>query len=79
NSLNYRYDLTYYMAYDFYEIQNKVVQRYIDDEYFTPRVEKIIWGDYPVIQRGHYDIKIKYTLPGKNEANTVKILRLTYD
>ncbi|ELR73219.1 hypothetical protein C900_05268 [Fulvivirga imtechensis AK7] len=78
NNLSFRYNLPYYMAYDFFEIQNKVVQRYINDQTFSPRIEKIIWGQFPSIPSGTYDIYMKYRLPGKSDYKSTKKFVLTY-
>jgi len=78
NTLDYRYNLAYYYANDFYEIQNKVVQRYINQSYYSDRVSNIIWSQYPVVQRGNYKVRLKYTLPGKTNANSTKIITLKY-
>ncbi|MEL7003625.1 MAG: hypothetical protein AAFN93_12955, partial [Bacteroidota bacterium] len=38
DNLAYRYNMSYYMAYDFYEIQAKVVDRYVGSTNVTPRL-----------------------------------------
>jgi hypothetical protein len=59
------YDVGYYYYYDFVEIQNKVVQRYLSKNVSRPRTEKIIWGQYPMLKRGSYKFGVYYYLPGK--------------
>jgi hypothetical protein len=78
NTLDFRYNLAYYYAYDFFEIQNKVVQRYINKATYNDRVSDIIWGQYPVVQPGDYKVRLEYILPGKTTANSTKQLTLKY-
>ncbi len=78
NTLDFRYNLAYYYAYDFFEIQNKVVQRYINQSTYNDRVYDIIWGQFPVVQPGDYKVKLEYILPGKTTANSTKQLILKY-
>ncbi|UII20012.1 hypothetical protein [Fulvivirga ligni] len=59
-----RYYLPYYMYYDWKEIQGEVVDRYIQNATFRPRIARIIDGIYPIMRPGSYKIKMKYSLPG---------------
>jgi hypothetical protein len=68
----YWYDLPYYMSYDFAEIQNKVANRYLSQTTTSPRVEKILWSQFPIILKGAYKVNIRYTLPAKQGTNSVK-------
>ncbi|MCB0497338.1 MAG: hypothetical protein KDC79_14450 [Cyclobacteriaceae bacterium] len=78
-SKGYYYNLAYYMANDFYEIQNKVVSRYINGSSFTDRIKKIIEGRYPLYQPENYKVNIRYTLPGNNSINSSKQLFFNYE
>jgi hypothetical protein len=71
NALSYQYDLPYYMALDFGEIQQKIVTRYIYNSSQTAQVRSIILATMlPTIKPGDYKINIKYTLPGSKSAWT---------
>ena len=80
-SLEYRYMLPYYMYYDFLEIQSKVINKYIRQSSFRPRIEKIIWGQFPVVIEGRYDLSISYRIPGtSNPTSRVTIpMNLSYN
>lgn len=68
----YWYDLPYYMSYDFAEIQNKVANRYLSQTTTSPRTEKILWSQFPIMLKGAYKVNIRYTLPAKQGTNSVK-------
>jgi hypothetical protein len=68
----YWYDLPYYMSYDFAEIQNKVANRYLSQTTTYPRMEKILWSQFPIMLKGIYKVNIQYALPAKQGINSVK-------
>ena len=60
------YDAPYYMNADFTEIQYKAANRYLVNggPSATPRIEKILWSQFPMITKGQYKITLKYYKPG---------------
>lgn len=68
----YWYDLPYYMSYDFAEIQNKVANRYLSQTTKYPRMEKILWSQFPIMLKGTYKVNVQYTLPAKQSVNSFK-------
>lgn len=68
----YWYDLPYYMSYDFAEIQNKVANRYLSQTTTYPRMEKILWSQFPIMLKGAYKVNVQYTLPAKQSINSFK-------
>jgi hypothetical protein len=58
------YDQPGFYYYDFIEIQNKAVQRYIFENNYSPRINALIWGRFPIISKGSYKFSINYYLPG---------------
>ncbi len=68
----YWYDLPYYMYYDFLEIQNKVANHYLTNTGVDSRIEKILWGQFPIMLKGVYKVNIQYTLPSRSNINSTK-------
>ena len=68
----FRYDLPYYYYYDFREIQSKVIQKYVSKPAPSARIEKLIWGFYPMIIKGSYAVDVTHYLPGKETATSTK-------
>jgi hypothetical protein len=62
----YFYDLPNYMALDFLDIQAKVAQRYLTYKEKNPRIESILWGQFPVISKGPYKVNVQYHMPGRD-------------
>jgi hypothetical protein len=68
----YWYDLPYTMSYDFAEIQNKVANRYLSQTTTFPRMEKILWSQFPIMLKGIYKVNVQYSLPAKQGVNSFK-------
>jgi hypothetical protein len=72
----YFYDLFNYMYYDFQDIQQQVANRYLSKTTIYPRMEKILWGKFPMIFKGDYKINTRYALPSQQNLNSVKQVTL---
>ena len=62
-NLPYLYDLPRIYKADFSDLQNQVVNRFLD----TPKKWDYAWlinGSYPMIRHGHYNVNYQYVLPG---------------
>ncbi|MEM9338580.1 MAG: hypothetical protein AAGA66_07605, partial [Bacteroidota bacterium] len=59
------YLLAPYMFLDFVDLQSQVASRYLSQPSIPPRVNKLIWGQFPIHNPGTYKIKASYFLPGK--------------
>jgi hypothetical protein len=72
----YFYDLLNYMYYDFLDIQQQVANRYLSQTTIYPRMEKILWSQFPMMLKGDYKVNIRYTLPNQATPNSVKQITL---
>lgn len=72
----YFYDLPNYMYYDFRDIQQQVANRYLTKTTVYPRIEEILWGEFPMILKGDYKVSVRYTLPGQQSINSRKQVTL---
>lgn len=72
----YFYDLLNYMYYDFQDIQQRVANRYLSQSIVSPRIEKILWSQFPIMTKGEYKIKVLYTLPNQSKENSSKQITL---
>ena len=70
--------MAYYMANDFFEIQQKVVNNYVGGGANDARMQEIIRGIYPVITPGNYSVNLRYQLPGKSNFTSTKKLNINY-
>jgi hypothetical protein len=77
-SLNYQYDLPYYAIYDFEEIQQKVVNRYLQSKTRSAQATNIILATMvPTIKNGEYKVNVYYQLPGKSKTAKSIVLSFT--
>lgn len=72
----YFYDLLNYMYYDFLDIQQQVANRYLSQTTIYPRMEKILWSQFPMMLKGDYKVNVRYTLPNQTTPNSVKQVTL---
>lgn len=73
----YFYDLPNYMSYDFNDIQAKAARRYLGNPGSSnPRIEKILWSQFPMMSKGQYKVNIQYRLPSKDGFNSVHQITL---
>ena len=72
----YFYDLPNYMSYDFRDIQSQVANRYLSKTTTYPRMEKILWSQFPIMLKGDYKVNVRYTLPNQQNINSSKQLTL---
>jgi hypothetical protein len=69
DALSYQYDVPYYMAVDFSEIQTKVINRYLYNTAKPAQILSIIQATMlPTIKPGDYKINVRYALPGKSST-----------
>ena len=68
----YWYDLSYYMNNDLLEIQYKAANQYLAKGITSPRIEKILWSQFPIMLKGAYKVNVQYTLPNKPAINSFK-------
>lgn len=73
----FQYFLPPVMYFDFKDIQSQVVNRYISHSTVSSRVEKLIWGQFPLQPSGQYNILAQYYLPGRNEPNSEVLVPTT--
>lgn len=69
---SYVYQLPFYMYYDYYHLQ----QTASNLPYSTPRTEYLLNTAFPPIWQGDYKVEIRYVLPGKTKASSVKIFTI---
>jgi hypothetical protein len=74
----YKFDMHLPMALDFYEIQEKVIDKYASGTSNDDRIQEIIIGQFPLIRQGDYKITLKYTLPGKTTSHSTTSKTLNY-
>ncbi len=74
----YNFDMHLPMAYDFFEIQKKVVDKFINQNSYTDRIARIIAGRFPLINQGDYKIKLNYQLPGKSQIHSSEVITMKY-
>jgi len=72
SSQYYLYDLSNYMYYDFQDIQQRVANRYLSKTTTYPRMEKILWNQFPIMLKGDFKVNVRYTLPGQQNINSSK-------
>ena len=67
------YDLSYYIYYDYYEIQNKVA----NSGKTSSRISQILSNTCPTIRiNTSYPIEVKYVLPGINTVTSTKVINI---
>lgn len=72
----YLYDLPNYMFYDFQDIQQQVANRYLTKTTIYPRMERILWSQFPMILKGDYKLNVRYQFPGQQNINSLKQVTL---
>ena len=72
------YNLPYYMAWDFMNVQNKVVNSILPPLQLrlTDEQKAIITRPFTPITTGAYRFNIKYVLPGSNVVTSVKTITI---
>jgi hypothetical protein len=76
SSQYYLYDLSNYMYYDFQDIQQQVANRYLSQTTIYPRMEKILWNQFPIMLKGDFKVNVRYTLPMQPNINSSKQVTL---
>ncbi|MEM9337887.1 MAG: hypothetical protein AAGA66_04110 [Bacteroidota bacterium] len=77
-SLRSLYLLSPYMYFDFKDLQAQVVQRYINAPDVSERLNRLIWGQFPIQSEGAYKIKATYTLPGQDQPTSETVITTQY-
>lgn len=57
-------------AYDFYKMQQSVVDAYINNDNNPERINRVITGRYSILTRGIYKYNMNYTLPDGTVSST---------
>ncbi len=72
------YFLAPYMYYDLMDLQAQLANQYLRKETIPARVNRILWGRFPLHTPGSYHIKASYYLPGKRRPNSEVMVRTIY-
>lgn len=72
-SFQYLLPITSY--YDFSELQAKVAYKYLNQSDVSKRINDLLWGQFPLMGSGSYDMKARYYLPGNSEPNSEVLIR----
>lgn len=74
-STRIRYLLSPYMYFDFIDLQAQLANKYLNESNVSERIDKLLWGQFPIHSAGSYHMKAHYYLPGQATPNsTVDIL-----
>lgn len=69
------YDLVYHYSRDYFDLEAEAAAK-SSNGVTNAWIEKLVSGYFPIVEDGYYKFRIKYILPGEEEASSSKIIRI---